>query len=139
MTTADHDLAELSTGDLRRAIIAASALRHFGRTRTEPDVERVAASLVASLDAERIARAAGRGRGTVRLSVDAFEDDNPDDSCRRRHKAIGYLQLVRDDRGEPDGVRSLFASVMSALADPSPVARQVELARLEALSGRAGR
>jgi hypothetical protein len=135
MRTIDFDLAELSETELRRVIIAASALREASDRVQVPALAHVTLSIIESIIAEQSARDAGRGKGTVRLSVDDFADEDPDDAERYRLGAVVYLGVVRDDHDEPDVVRRLFASVMADLSDPTPTERQVEIARLERLSG----
>lgn len=134
-TLHDVDLGALEAADLRAAIVAASALRHFADKSNEPALAHVTASITDSILAEQAARKAGRGKGTVRLSIDDFADEDPDDAEDYRRRAAGYLGVVRDDHDARDAVRRLFAAVMEALADPSPTERQVELARFDRLAG----
>lgn len=129
----DHDLAELTAPDLTRAITASRALAYFGQTHDSAAIGRVAASLLASLEAEQAARATGLDRGSVRLSVDAFADDPPDEAERARLQAVGYLGLVRDDHDERAAVRHLFGAVMAELEPFDRFHRAAELARFDAL------
>ena len=131
----DTDLATLEAADLTRAQTCARALEHSGHRLAVPALGRVGASLLASLDAEAACRRIGLPRGSVRLAVDAFADDHPDAAERSRRTALPYLAIARDDPDERPAVRELFAAVMDTLADPTPTARAVELARLEALAG----
>ena len=131
----ETDIAALSVREIRRAELAAKALTHWASTNDEPAVEQVARSIQASLEAERTARHDGRGRGTVRLAVPNFADDDPDEAERARRRVVGFLGVVRDDPDELPAVRRLFADIMADLANPTPTARQVELARLDALAG----
>lgn len=138
MIVQDVDLAILSTDDLHTARGAARAMRAWARRESEPDVAKVYASVQDSLEAELVGRGSGRGRGTARLAVYDFADEDPDAAEVARQRVIGYLQVARDDTDLPDTVRELFNEVMCALSDPSPIARAVELARLDALANGTG-
>jgi len=126
----DTDLARLTAADLRAAELAARGLRHVGRTRSEPALAAVADAIVDALLAEQATRDAGRGRGTVRLTVPEFADADPDRALADRRGVIGYLLLVRDDPDERPAVRHLFADLAADLADPTETSLEHERARL---------
>lgn len=124
------DLADLTAADLRGAELAARGLRHVGQTRSEPALAAVADAMLDALFAEQATRDAGRGRGTVRLTVPEFADADPELALAARRAVIGYLLLVRDDPDQRPAVRHLFADLAADLADPSETALEHERARL---------
>lgn len=135
MRTIDFDLAELDSADLTSAIERFRAFTRWTTKRDARGAANVGASVVDSLEAERSARDAGRGNGSVRLTAEDFADEDPTDAMAWRREAVGMIcAVIRDDDENRDAVRRLGAAIAADLSNPSEIAQAVELARLERLS-----